>query len=139
VSNITIVFGTLLMLLGTGTFFFTGASKDQLTALIPAIFGLLLGVCGLLARKDYLRKHVMHAAVLLGVVGVILPAIRAVPKLPTLLETGKVEVERDGVTKDLKHAVIEQLIMAGLCAVFTGLCVKSFIDARRARQAQKTA
>ena len=133
-ANITVAFGALLILLGVGTFVSTGATMEQVTALIPAFFGLALGVLGLLARHDHLRKHVMHAAVLLALLGTIFPAVRAIPKVPTLIETGHVEVTKeDGSKKDMKVAVIAQLVMAGLCAAFTALCVKSFIDARRAR------
>ena len=134
-ANISVAFGAILIFLGVGTFFATGATMEQITALIPAGFGLVLGVLGILARKEHLRKHVMHAAVLLALVGTIFPAVRAVPKLPALIETGKVEVQRDGTTKDIKVAVLAQLAMAVLCGVFTGLCVKSFVDARRARKA----
>jgi hypothetical protein len=140
VANITVAFGALLILLGVGSFVLTGATKEQITALIPAGFGLLLGLFGLLARRDGLRKHVMHAAVLLALVGTIVPLVRAAPKVTTLIETGKVEVEKeDGTKKDMKVAVIAQLVMAGLCAAFTGLCVKSFIDARKARKASVSA
>jgi hypothetical protein len=133
VANLTVAFGTVLILLGVGAFALTEAP----TALIPAYFGLALGLCGLLARKDRLRMHVMHVAVLLALVGTVVPALRAVPKVPVLIETGKVEIERDdGTKKDMKVAVIAQLLMAGICAVFTVLCVKSFIDARRARKAK---
>ena len=138
-ANITVAFGAILILLGVGSFVLTGATKDQLTALIPAAFGLVLGLLGYLARKDRLRMHVMHAAVLLALVGTVIPAYCIRNTLPSLIEHGKVEVVReDGTTKDMKVAVIAQLIMAGLCAVFTGLCVKSFIDIRRARRANAT-
>jgi hypothetical protein len=136
VANITVAFGAMLILLGVGGFVLTGATTDQITALIPAAFGLVLGLLGFLARKDRLRKHVMHAAVLVGLIGTVVPAVRAVPKLPTLIQTGKVEVEKeDGAKKDLKVAVVAQLVMAVVCGTFTGLCVRSFIAARRARKA----
>jgi hypothetical protein len=139
-GNTTVAFGTLLIVLGVGTFVATGATTEQITALIPAVFGILLGLLGFLARKDHLRKHVMHAAVLVALVGTVVPAVRAVPKVPTLVETGKVEVERaDGTKKDMKVAVVAQLIMAALCGILLGLCVKSFIDARRARKASAAA
>ena len=70
-ANITVAFGAALILLGVGAFVLTGATMDHITALIPAFFGLPLGLLGIVARKDHLRKHAMHAAVLLGLVGFV--------------------------------------------------------------------
>jgi hypothetical protein len=131
VGPITIFFGVVLILLGLVGYFATGAVS--VTALIPAFFGLPLVVLGLLARMDHLRKHVMHAAVLIGLVGFLFPAIRAVPKVPTLVSSGRVVVTADGQERDLTFAVTLQLAMALVCGTFVALCVKSFIDARRSR------
>ncbi len=120
-ANLTVAFGTILILLGVGAYAWTGAP----TALIPSYFGLALGICGFLARKDRLRMHVMHVAVLVGLAGTIVPAYKAMPHLSALLNEG---------VEALK-ATLVQLIMAAICAVFTGLCVKSFMDVRRARKA----
>ena len=128
-ANITVVIGLLLVLLGVVTFALTG--YDHVTALIPAFFGLPLGVLGFLAHKDHLRKHVMHAAVLLGLIGCVGAVVTAAPKLGDLISKG--EVIRDG--KNRTASTVEQVVMAVLCGVFTGLCVKSFVDARRARKA----
>ena len=136
-ANITVAFGAILILLGVGTFALTG--YEHVTALIPAFFGLPLGLLGILARKDHLRKHVMHAAVLLGLVGCIGAAVMSIPAVPTLVKEGKVIKEnKDGTTRDATRAVIAQLAMTAVCAVFTGLCVKSFIDVRRTRKANAT-
>jgi hypothetical protein len=75
----------------------------------------------------------MHAAALLGLVGFVVPAVRALPKLPELVSTGKVVVSTDDGARDATLAIVMQLLMALVCAVFVGLCVKSFIDARVAR------
>ena len=115
-ASTTIVFGVLLTLLGLAGYFLTGTSS--LTALIPAIFGLLLLVLGFLARSEPLRKHAMHAAAtvaLVGCVGALIPLLRtpAAPRSPI--------------------AVFSQAAMVVLTAVFVALCVRSFRDARRAR------
>jgi hypothetical protein len=117
VGPVTILFGVLLLALGGGFFFGTGS--EHFTALIPAAFGLVFIVLGALARQDNLRKHVMHAAAALGLIGVIVPLVQVVRKLsPSTLEN---------------PAAIEQLLMAVLCALFVALCVRSFIIARRSR------
>jgi hypothetical protein len=129
-APITLVYGGVLILLGVGGYFGTGSTSP--TALIPAGFGLVLVVCGLLARKDHLRKHVMHTAVLVGLIGFVVPAVRALPKVPELWSDGKV-VNAEG--KDMTAAVELQLAMAVICLVFVGQCVNSFIQARRRRRA----
>lgn len=115
-SRIAIGFGIVLVVLGLGFYLGTGAP----TAGIPAIFGLLLILCGWLATKPSIRMHAMHFAALLGLLGTIMPLWRAVP----------------GVirgTVGLKEG--EQLAMAALCLVFLVLCIRSFIAARAARRA----
>jgi hypothetical protein len=115
--------GIALIILGVGGYFGTG--QTSLTALIPAGFGLVFLILGFLARKDQLRKHAMHAAAALGLVGCVVPAVMGIPKL-VRLASGQ-EVERPG-------AAISQSIMAVICGVFVVLCVRSFIAARRARR-----
>lgn len=120
-ANTTIGFGIVLIVLGLGGYF--GTDRVSLTALIPAAFGLLLVIFGTLARDEKRRKMAMHIAVTVGLLG-FLGTVSGLVKLPTLLSGG--EVARPA-------AVISQSIMAVLMAVYVGMCVKSFIDARRRR------
>lgn len=120
----SIYFGILLILLGAGGYVYgmmnSGAS---LTALIPAIFGVLLIGFGAAARaKENLRKHLMHGAVLVGLLG-FLATVSSFFKIPALL---------DG-TAERPAAVVSQVLMSVICLVFVILCVKSFVDARRNR------
>jgi peptidoglycan/LPS O-acetylase OafA/YrhL len=115
-ASTTILFGVLLILIGLVGYFGTGTYSW--TALIPAMFGVLLLVLGLLARAEALRKHAMHAAAAVGVVGFF-------GALMPLLRTPS------GVRSAI--AGYSQAAMAILMFVFVVLCVKSFIDARRAR------
>jgi len=73
--------------------------------------------------RDNMRKHAMHTAVLVGLLGLVAAAARALPV---------------GLSGDIKNPLAfgMQVAMAVTCAVFVGLCVKSFIDARRRRQSQ---
>lgn len=118
---ISMVFGGLMIALGVGGWVMTG--MEQPTALIPAGFGVLLEVAGVvvLVRPGW-RKHVMHGAAGVALLG-LLGTVRALGKLPAALAG---EAERAA-------AVYSQSIMAVLCFGFLVLCVKSFIDARRAR------
>lgn len=132
VSRICILFGLLLILLGVGAFLYAlpSAEKPPFTALIPAFFGAALVFLGALAMKERLRMHAMHLAALLGLIGVVVPGVMAVPKLPTLLSEGKV-LRADGT--DASVAIMVQSAMAVLCLIFLGLCINSFIQARRSR------
>ena len=64
---VTIVVGVALVALGLVGFYGTGAT--HYTALIPAGFGAVFFLLGLVALKASLRKHVMHAAAILGLLG----------------------------------------------------------------------
>lgn len=123
---ITIVTGDLLIALGVIGYVATG--QQSLTALIPAAFGLLLNVFGIVALvKPTTLKHTMHAAAAVGLLGFLGGAGMGLPKLFKLMGGG--EVARPA-------AVYSQCVMGAVCAVFVGLCVKSFIDARRQRAAE---
>jgi hypothetical protein len=122
-ATTTIGFGIVLILLGLGGYF--GTDRVSMTALIPAAFGLLLLIFGMLARDDKRRKLAMHIAVTVGLLG-FLGTVPGLVKLPTLLMGG--DVQRP-------PAVIAQSIMAVLMAIYVAMCVKSFIDARRRRTA----
>ena len=120
-ANTTIAFGVVLIVLGLGGYF--GTDRVSPTALIPAAFGLLLIVFGVMARDEKRRKLAMHIAVAVGLVG-FLGTLTGLFKLFTMLAGG--EVARP-------TAVVAQSIMAVLMLVYVGMCVKSFIDARRRR------
>ncbi len=118
----TIALGAALLVLGLAGYGLSGAAS--LTALIPAAFGLLLIVTGLLARDDRRRMHAMHAAVLIALLG-FLGSFRG------LLRIGEVF---DG-TAVRPGAIIAQTIMALLTLGYVAVAVRSFIQARRARRA----
>ncbi len=124
-APVTIVFGAALVLLGIigyalGLNLPHGASP---TALIPAGFGVVLVVLGLLARAEARRKLVMHIAAGLALVGFLATA-KAWGGAVTLLGGGTVE---------RPEATVAKSIMALLCVVFLGLAVRSFVAARIAR------
>lgn len=116
----SIISGVLLILIGIiGYVFSIVDGNTSLTALIPAAFGLLLVIFGFLAKsKESLRKHFMHATVLVGLIGFIVPTARLVSQFRNI---------------QVSLAVFSQAAMALICLVFVILCVKSFIDARKNR------
>jgi hypothetical protein len=119
VSTITLFCGTLLIAVGALGYGLQDTDPRSRTALIPAGLGVVFIILGLLARKDSLRKHAMHFAALLGLLGFLMPAWRVIVGL------GNEEVR--------PLARRTQMAMAAVCLVFLGLCINSFIQARRAR------
>lgn len=114
----TRLFGLALVALGAVFYVVTG--RTSLTALIPAFFGAAFLVLAIVARKETARKHAMHAAVAVGLVGAVAALWRAVPAV------------LDG--QAARPAVLEQVLMAALLAWYVGLGVRSFIAARLARK-----
>lgn len=120
---IAIVFGILLDVAGIVSY--VGTGSEHKTALIPCAFGSLILVCGVLALKPNLLKHAMHAAAMVGLLGFVAALIPNVIKLAKGKEISTVALASTGS-------------MAILCGFFVALCVKSFIDVRRARLAQQS-
>jgi hypothetical protein len=122
-AKLTIVFGTLLVLVGIAGFVVTGSAHP--TALIPAAFGLLLALFGALANTENPKKRMlwMHIAVTIGLLGFLF----TIP--------GVIDVLRmvQGIAVKRPAAAQEQAVMWVLCGVFVALCVRSFIAARRLR------
>ena len=111
-------FGRILVLIGAvGYIYGMTTGSASVTALIPAFFGIVLMVLGHVARaKENLRKHLMHAAVLVAFLGFLASAGRLVSKIGEIT---------------LSAAFISQIAMALTCLIFVILAVKSFMDARR--------
>lgn len=121
-ARLSIVFGALLAVVGIGGYVATDMVSP--TALIPAFLGLLLIVAGVIAGKESMRKHAMHGAALIALIGIAGTASRTF-KLPALLS---------GEAVKNSGAIYSSAITFLLSAVFLALCVKSFIDARKARK-----
>ena len=125
-ERFAILFGVLLCGLGLVGYFAPNVLGDpgekgtSPTALIPAGVGAILLICGMIvSAAPNTRKHVMHVAAavgLLGAVGGFMPLMRSNFDFS-------------------KASAVSGLLMIILCAVFVILCVRSFILARAARAA----
>lgn len=116
--NTSIICGSLLVIIGFVGYGY-GLMNDNasLTALIPAAFGFVLEILGFLAKSsEGLRKHLMHAAVVVALIGFVMTAGRLLMKISTF---------------SLSAATISQISMAVVCLLFVILAVRSFVDARR--------
>lgn len=121
-AKITLVFAALLIALGLIGYLGTGSA--HVTALIPAWFGLALGLFGVLAisPSESRRKLFMHINVTIGLVAFLGGAAEAV--------RGYIHTTAQGLAPD-GIALAAKLTMAGLMLLYVLLCVRSFIAARR--------
>ncbi|HEX4032783.1 MAG TPA: hypothetical protein VHX20_20660 [Terracidiphilus sp.] len=122
-AKITLIVAILLVALGLAGYLGTGSVHP--TALIPAWFGLALGVFGFLAMSpsESRRKLFMHINVTIGLLGFLGGAGAAVQ--------GYLKAHSQGIEPD-RIALASKLGMAGLLLIYVALCVRSFIAARRA-------
>ena len=115
---VTRVVGFLLIVLGVSSYFGTG--RTSLTAMIPAYFGAVFLILALVARKPDARRHALHAAVALALIG----ALAVLPRVFAGISAGDFG----------RPAVMSQLATAIVLLIYVALGVKSFIEARRARR-----
>jgi len=121
-----VLYALLMIVLGVtgyavGVFQLFGTTKASGTALIPAFFGVVFLGLGLASvAKPSLNKHLMHAAAALGLLAIVAPVGRLVP----LAIKGTLEAS---------FGTFSLVLMMLFSAGFVGLCVKSFIDTRKAR------
>lgn len=124
----TAVCGLALAIIGLSAYFLSEKEKPSPTALIPAGFGAVLMACAaIVAWKEGLRKHVMHLAALVGVIGFV---GGFAPIIVKLSKGDAVSLEQPGVRNGV--------LMSVICLAFVFLCVKSFIDAKKARADRET-
>jgi hypothetical protein len=91
------------------------------TSLIPAGFGVALMLFGHLSlMQESMRKHLMHVAVIIGLLG-FLAALGG--------------LFRKGIPAGISAGIVSEIAMAAVCLVFVVLCVRSFIAVRRQREA----
>ena len=117
----TIVSGIILILIGIAGYVFSIIDgHTSLTALIPSAFGVLLIILGIIAAySERLRKHLMHAGMVVGLLGFLIPTFRLISKMNDLT---------------ISLAVLSQALMAIVCLFYVILGIQSFINARKNRE-----
>ena len=104
------------------------------TAFIPGIFGILLI---LLARGaetlPNARKHIMHVAVLIGLIGF---AVSTKKIGSAVAEMNWLKNEPYGIVHASMLKPLSMLLTSGLLFIFVILCINSFISARKEKAAQ---
>ena len=117
-TTITLAVGAVLTLLGIAGYALTGAAS--LTALIPSLVGVLILACGALARQEKLRRHAIHAALAVALLG-------ALGSLMNVVKIGQVFAG----TAARPSAIVVSTIMFVVLVAYIGLAVRSFVAARR--------
>ncbi|MEP7039028.1 MAG: hypothetical protein ABI891_11870 [Acidobacteriota bacterium] len=117
----TIVSGILLILIGIAGYAFSIIDgHTSFTALIPSAFGVLLIILGIIATySEGLRKHLMHAAMVVGLLGFLIPTFRLISQMSNI---------------KISLAVLSQALMAIVCLFYVILGIQSFVNARRNRE-----
>lgn len=113
--------GAGLIMLSVIGYLLKDPANSGKTALIPAAFGVLFLGCGVLALQESLRKHAMHAAsavALLGTIGGLVPIVMSL---------------LNGTFGARPLALALQIGMLVMCGEMLALCVMSFVQARRQR------
>lgn len=115
---ISLLIGGAQIAVGVAGYGTSDPEHRSLTALIPAAFGLIIALSGaVVAIAPSTRKHAMHAAATAALLGVVLVGGRAAIKFPD----GGLKLASFGVTLLLN-------------VIFLILAIRSFVEARRARE-----
>ena len=117
---ITRATGGVLVLVGLVAYVGSGAAS--LTALIPAVLGLVVLGLGVAAGRERLHRHMIHAALVVALLGLLASLPRAVGAGEVL---GGGDVERP-------LAALASLAVVIVCVVYLALGIRSFVAARRA-------
>jgi peptidoglycan/LPS O-acetylase OafA/YrhL len=126
--KLAMVFGGVLLILGLWGYFGSSSEAPSPTALIPAAFGALLMISGMLGLVEGWRKHAMHVAAAVALLGVLGAGGRALAKVGVLFSG-----------EGNPRPVLVSLTMGLLCLIYLGLSIRSFIQARRRQREGQTA
>ena len=111
--------GVILVVLGVAGYLMTDMVSP--TALIPAFFGIVLAILGVVGKAPERRRTAMHIAMVVALVGV-LGSISGLPAMFTMLTGGTIARPAAAVARSL---------MALLLIGFLAQGIRSFIQARR--------
>ena len=122
IPKMSINIGIILTLLGILSYILT--DFVSITALIPAFFGIVFAGLGFWGKSsESMRKHTMHASLLLALLGLGGSFSGLIALVSALF----------GTMPERMAAVVSQSIMAVLCLIFLIAGIKSFIDARKSK------
>lgn len=121
-TALTLWTGGILTATGLIAYLVTGA--ESITSLIPAVIGVLLLIAGgVAARAPGARRHAVHAALVIALLG-------ALGSLMNVAQIG------DLISGDAERpaAIVVSLIMFVLLIAYLAAGIRSFVAARKAEQ-----
>jgi uncharacterized membrane protein YjfL (UPF0719 family) len=123
-AKMTVSFGVLLVLVSVG--FWLAMGRTEMAALHTAGLGVVLVLCGVLANTESTKQRMiwMHIAVTVGLIGFLITGVRAI-----------IQIVKGTTAVGNPLAFDERVVSAVICLLFVGLCVRSFVAARRLRTA----
>jgi hypothetical protein len=113
------------ILTATGLIAYFASDASSMTALIPAALGVLILIAAFVARAPKARRHALHAALAIALLGIAGTAMN-VMKLGELFAG----------TAERPNAVIASTVTFVVLLVFLAAGIASFVRARRYRAAQ---
>lgn len=120
-ARLSVWIAVLLVALGFGGYWLT--DRVSPTALIPAAFGLVIGMLGLYGRVEARRRTAMHLAMGVALVGLI-GSFSGIVEVLTVLAA-------ESVDRTLRAAAISRATMAGLLMLYLSAGISSFLQARK--------
>ena len=114
-ATLSAILSGLVLILWSLVTYFVSESRSP-TAFIPAAFGALMLVFGLIGRNEGKRKHAMHGVALVALLGLL----------------GGFGMGLRKVFSDPNLAAYSQIFLGAVSLVLLVICVRSFIAARRA-------
>lgn len=112
------VLGVSLILLGVGAY--VVSDFESVTALIPAIFGILIGALGIVGHQTDRTRLAIYGIGLVSILGV-LGSAQGIPDVIALLT---------GESVESIVAPVSQGTMTVICLVLLGAVAKSIVDTR---------
>lgn len=123
--KITIYYAVTLILLGIIAYLSSGMAS--ITALIPAFFGVVFLVLGVMAMFENMRQNAMHVASILAFIALLF-TVGGLFDIASML-SGE-EIERPG-------AAVGKSFMAIFSLIYFVICLWSFIRARLLKKNDK--
>ena len=122
-AKLSLTVGVILILIGVGGYVASGYASP--TALIPAAMGVVIGLLAQLAQNEQWRRHAMHAAMGVALIGIF----ATVTGLITVL--GAIASNSVGA---IGLAPMSKALTATVLIGYLALGVRSFIHARGAER-----
>ena len=122
-AKLSLTVSIILIVVGVGGYVASGYASP--TALIPAAMGVVIGLLALLARNDRMRRHAMHAAMGVALLGIFATFTGLVTVLAAIASNTVGAVGLAPMSKALTATVLIGYLALG---------VRSFIHARGAER-----